>query len=537
MKSNRLTFIKNILFPCVGLSAVTGILTGITIVLFKLVTTYVINLSGWIYSTVRETPAYLPLLIAGAALIGALVAAILKYEPSCQGGGIPTSIGILRGIITFRWLRNLLSVFISATMTYLVGVPLGTEGPSVQMGTAIGRGTVRAIARKNLAWDRYIMTGGSCAGFATATGAPLTGIFFAFEEAHRRFSPMIFIASASAVVSAVATSDFLGGILGVHHALFDLTVHSILPPRFVWSALLCGAVCGVIAIAFGELYRRFGDIVSKRLKKVSLYIKIPIIFLSTALIGFACNELIGTGHGLIESLLEGEGVWYLLLLYLAVRMLLLVIATNAGVTGGLFIPSLAFGALIGALLANAFIGLELLPEKYYVLMITVGMASFLSASSRTPITAIAFSIEALGGLSNLLPMIAGITVAYLVIEVSGMPSFTESVVEKRAARETIGKTPTVVDTHVTVQRGAFAVEKEVRDILWPPTCTVLSITKGAAHLSGGDAFILPGDVLHLHYRTYDEHKTQTLLESIVGKQESTEAKTYAVDENHEVPQL
>ena len=537
MKNNRLTYIKNILFPCVGLSVVAGILTGCAIVLFKFVTSHVIHFSEWIYATVRANPVYLPLLLVGAAFIGILVAAILKYEPSCQGGGIPTSIGILRGLITFRWLRNLISVFLSATMTYLVAVPLGTEGPSVQMGTAIGRGTVLALARKNPAWDRYIMTGGACAGFATATGAPLTGIFFAFEDAHRRFSPMIFITAASAVVSAIATAGLLGGFLGVHSALFDLTVTSVLPPRFVWIALLCGVVCGVAAIAFGELYRQFGGFVSKRLKKTPLPIKIPIIFLSVALIGFACGEMIGTGHGLIESLLEGHGIWYLLLLYLAVRMILLVVATNTGVTGGLFIPSLAFGALTGALFGYAMIAAGLLPRQHFVLMITLGMAAFLSASSRTPITAIAFSIEALGGITNLLPMIGGITVAYLVIEVFGMPSFTESVVIKRAEREIAGKVPSIVDISVTVQSGSFAVEKEIRDILWPPMCNVLSITKGAAHASGGSACILPGDVLNLHYLTYNEKEAQRQLEAIVGPQEHTTFQTHTADENYEVPQI
>ena len=69
-------------------------------------------------------------------------------------------------------------------LSFLMGVPLGNEGPSVQIGTAVGRGTTRIALRKRFAWDRYSMTGGACAGFAVATGAPISGILFAVEEAH-----------------------------------------------------------------------------------------------------------------------------------------------------------------------------------------------------------------------------------------------------------------------------------------------------------------------------------------------------------------
>lgn len=58
--------------------------------------------------------------------------------PNLQGGGIPTSIGILRGLISFDWLKNLIGTFSLSLLSFFIGVPLGNEGPSVQIGTAIG---------------------------------------------------------------------------------------------------------------------------------------------------------------------------------------------------------------------------------------------------------------------------------------------------------------------------------------------------------------------------------------------------------------
>ena len=120
----------------------------------------------------------------------------------------------MRGVLSVRWLTCLLGVFFSSLITYLGGIPLGTEGPSVQMGTAVGKGTVRLLGRRHLAWDRYVMTGGAGAGFAAATGAPLTGILFAFEEAHERFSPMLLMVSAMTVASGSLTAEFLFSLTG-----------------------------------------------------------------------------------------------------------------------------------------------------------------------------------------------------------------------------------------------------------------------------------------------------------------------------------
>ena len=138
MKNIRLNYIKNILTPCILLSCVTGILTGIVIFLFEISADWVIKLSNEIYSAVRLNPIYLPLLLGGALILGLISVCTVKLLGIAKGGGIPTSIAALRGLISFNWLKNLITVFIAANVTYLCGFPLGNEGPSDQMGTAIG---------------------------------------------------------------------------------------------------------------------------------------------------------------------------------------------------------------------------------------------------------------------------------------------------------------------------------------------------------------------------------------------------------------
>ncbi len=529
MKNERLTYIQNILFPGLLFSAITGILTGGAVFAFRFCSGYVVSFSERIYASVRAEPRFLPLLLLGAAVLGLLTALVLHFVKSCRGGGIPTAIALVRGLIGFRWLHSIFTLFATAMSSFLCGLPLGSEGPCVQMGTAVGSGTVRIFAKRHRAWERYMMTGGACAGFAAATGAPISGIFFAFEEAHRRFSPMLFMSAAMSVLTGSVTTQLLCRLSGTEFSMFGHLVDTVLPVRYFWAAVLVGLASGICAILFTKLYRVVGRFLSGRIAKLHFIPRLSIVFAAVALMGFLSSSLVGSGHHIIDELLVGKGIWYLLFLYLLVRAVTLCFANQAGATGGLFIPSLAFGAMIGSLSGSALTACRLLPEEYQAVMVVIGMASFLAASSRTPITALSFSAEALCGFSGILPVMVGVTISFLVIETAGVTAFNETVIESHVEAEHRGKTAQVVDTHLTVQPGSFVIGKEIRDILWPPACVILSVKRAPDHIPGADAMD-SGDILHVRYQTYDPPMTAKCMEDLLGAQPADPlAHTFTTD--------
>ena len=226
----------------------------------------------------------------------------------------------------------------------------------------------------------------------------------------------------------------------------------------------------------------------------------------------------------------------MLLLYFSVRAILLMVANNLGVTGGLFVPSLTFGAIIGSLCARVFTELGLLPEEYAPILVIVGITAFLSAFSRIPITAVVFAIEAMNGLINILPIALGATISYAVIEIAGIHSFNDLVIETKVKAESKGKTPHLVDTNFVIKPEAFVIGKEIRDILWPPTCVITSVRKNQ-NSDTHSPFLEEGDILHLHYRTTNPEHTFQKLEDLIGKQ-SEDLKTFekAISEYHQVPE-
>ncbi len=527
MKKRFRGYFVNLLIPSFVFGSITGVATAVVISIYKLLAGYVIELSGEAYAALRTAPLWLLLVFPALFLLAWLFAFIYRKAPNLGGGGIPTSIGVLRGILPMSSWKNLVGIFTMSLTTFLIGVPLGNEGPSVQMGTAVGKGCVRTLARKKYwAWERYSMTGGACAGFSVATGAPISGILFAVEEAHQRISPMILIVSATSVMLAQLTSNILSSFLPIQTTLFPSLTLRALSARDVWLPVVIGMVVGIFAVLFLNYYRvirKFTKLFKGKMADVCL---IFAVFAVTALFGLASDSFVSTGHHLMLSLFEGNIAVYALVIILLVRATLTLFANNSGITGGLFVPILALGALLSAIISGALVDLCGLSEEYATVILVLGITACISAMLKMPLTAIVFAIEALSSFENSVFIIVVAVVSYVITEFFGVQSISDVVVEHRAESLYRNKVPHVAEAFVTVAQGSFAVGKQIRDIFWPNNLFVLSVKfakNDHVEVDGhGGKAIRAGDVLHVRYSTYDPSATIEELLAIVGEQEVTE---------------
>lgn len=537
-KKQTLTYIKNIILPCILLSGVTGAFTGLLIFCFKYVSGQVIELSDKIYSYAQDKPVIILPIVAGCIVLSVISAAILRFSPDSRGGGIPTAIAILRGLITFSWVKSIFCVFFSSLVSYMAGVPLGNEGPSVQMGTGVGSAAVNIFAGKHKAWERYSMTAGACAGFASATGAPVSGVFFALEEAHRRFSPMIVMTASVSVACGSLLSSALCRLAGISVLSFDIDIPYAMGFSYFWVAVVAGLLCGFYAALYTKIFKVIRSLINDKMSKLPHFLKVMSIFVLVALIGNISHDCIGSGHSLAQAIFENNVSWYLALVYLVVRTLLVVAANNAGITGGLFVPTLIFGALIGTLTAKALIYPGLLPEQYYLITVVICMISFLGASVKTPITAIVFSMEALSAIRNVPFVIIGVITAYIVVETMGIISSNDLSIEQKVHDLNSGRRKIAVDTVITAKSGCFAIGKEPRDILWPPYCIIVSMKKNES--DDGKSYtgaISENDQLAVHFQTYDTAKTAKELCYILGDQNIYESAVIRSEgENQNIPE-
>ena len=211
-RKNRGSVYRNAV-QLVAVGAVTGIFAGAVVTLYNLFASSGEEISRDIYAYIRQDPVFIPLLFVVLALGAFLLSAAVRLVPMIKGSGIPQTEGATRGIIRFRWYREAVAMFAASLLSIFMGLSAGSEGPSVEIGGACGDG-VACMLRRNEMVRRYQVTGGACTGLAVAFNAPLTGMAFAFEEAHKRFTPEVFICAFSSVIMGLLTRTAIYAMLG-----------------------------------------------------------------------------------------------------------------------------------------------------------------------------------------------------------------------------------------------------------------------------------------------------------------------------------
>ena len=522
MKKRLHTSFFNSILPAVFFGATAGVLTSLAVNLYKLCAKYIMDFSERGYHFVGKHLYLVPIAILLFAIPAFVFAYIYKKIPNLRGGGIPTSIGILRGMIPFKWLRNLIGIFLLSLASFLIGVPLGNEGPSVQMGTAIGRGCAYSTGKNRRAWDRYSMTGGACAGFSVATGAPISGVIFAVEEAHQRISPMILIIASVSVMFATATTELVAPLLGVSKSLFPAMSLRTLAIPDVWIPVVVGAVVGAFAVLFLSYYRVIFRFFNKTLKSVKHGYKIMLVFSLTLMLGLISYSFVSTGHHLILELFEGKTSWIILLVLLLARSTLTLCANSNRITGGIFLPILAIGTLVASLVGKLLLNVFSLDESYYMIILMLGITACISGMMKMPLTAIVFSVEALSCYDNIMPVIVVAGVSFVITELFGVESINDRVLDNLIVEINDGKTTTLVERYISAREGSFAIGKQVRDVFWPARLIVLSKKrpKDLPPVDEHDAKqIHAGDVLHIRCETFDVHSLDNDLSAILGSEE------------------
>ncbi len=411
-------------------SVIVGASTGCIIFGFKYVASYVIKLSNTCYLYVRENPEISPVFLFVVVILSFMAFIVIKWDSLSKGGGVATAFCAIKGYISLKWLKNLLSVFIGANISFAAGLPLGNEGPSVQIGTNIGKGTAVLFKRKANTQKELMAVGATC-GFACATFAPISAFAFAFEEIKLKLSLLRISSLLMSIITGTAVNCLLGKICGISPYLFDFKITYKLPLRYILCVIVIGIACGISAFAFGKLHLFVFDFVNRKIKKLHLAFKLAIVFVAVFVSGFFLPEILGSGHSLIEHLAEKNSLLSFSVLILVLRFVFLILLNSVGATGGTFLPNLALGALVGSVMSNLFLEIGIIEEKFVPIIIIVSIVAFLAATLKAPIIAICFSFEVFGGIYNIVPILLAVSISFFIVKILKFEPITEVIVERK----------------------------------------------------------------------------------------------------------
>ena len=305
-------------------------------------------------------------------LLAAILSRAVSFDGQVGGSGIPQIKGILQGRTQMIKPFRLLAVKFFATVLGIgAGLSLGRAGISVQFGAAVGNLFTKIIYAGNRHHEavegNFLLTAGAGAGLAAIFNAPLAGVIFCIEELRKRFSQEILIAAITAAVSASFVVKIVFGVRPVFETITTtplniptvktlptlemVTSLSAAPLKFAALFILLGIICGVAGAFFSKAlifalntYDRLKIFGVKRFA-IPLLLAIPI--------GMELPQVLGCGNVLVDELLITRPMLSLLVILLAGKILFTLISFGTNAPGGLFLPVLVIGALIGNIFARA----------------------------------------------------------------------------------------------------------------------------------------------------------------------------------------
>lgn len=511
-----------------AVGALTGFFSGLVVTLYSVVATMAEQFARGSYEYIRQHPAWIPLLFVALFLGAVIIGGVVKFIPMIRGSGIPQAEGAARGLLHFKWFRVLTGMFASSLFTIFMGLSAGSEGPSIIIGSACGYGT-STVLRRNESVFRYQVTGGACAGLAVAFNAPLTGMAFSFEEAHKRFTPEVFICAFSSVIVAILTRNVLREAMNlpVESTFSAFTFEGIeaFDLHFLTIVLVSSVVCGLL----GVLFYRLIFAVKKQCGKITFWKGIGI-FIIPFFLGGAASLLttyaLGGGHAFIDalgSLSDGvvtvfsSPVWVTILLVIVLKFVLTIVNIGVGVPCGAFIPMLSIGAGIGAL--ASLLGVQAgMDAKYCDLLILICMAVFFTTVVKSPITGIVMVMELTWQFTFLLPVILGVAVGYLIGDICRTQPIYDVLLDQLMEEKHKTDPPVKLLAKVRVRIGGPADGHAIRDILWPSNAYVVAIEREGRRIQLGGKTVLRGDdVLTVEASAEDVKEFLHTLSSTAGE--------------------
>ena len=388
---------------------IIGILTGLVI---TLLTTVILD-----HIWVRVLPFYLQhqgLIVPGLAAGFLVTGLIMQY-----GTPNPNQHSTEEIVVSYHEHQGDIDMqpfwwkLLAAATTVGSGGSAGLEGPSIYGGGAVGSWLWTKLRRFGLTpRDRRLMLiSGAAAGMGTVFRAPLTGIVFALEMPYK--DDLAHEALLPSLISSVTAYATLAVLIGAEPLFkFGGTVN-FRAVELGWSAIL-GIICGLIGMAYAITFRHVR----------SFAIHAPVAHWSKLLIGGVLTGAVGVlfltlypgvlvpigpnYEAVREILMRPHGTGELLSFAVG-KMASSIFTIGCGGVSAVFVPAFLTGGAIGSAFAQL-IG----QGSVFDLYAAVGMASFIAAAYKAPLTAVVFVAETTGGHSFIIPSLIGAACAYAI---------------------------------------------------------------------------------------------------------------------------
>ncbi|CAH0716679.1 unnamed protein product, partial [Brenthis ino] len=396
--------------------------------------------------------------IIWALLFAALSASLVRmFAPYACGSGIPEIKTILSGFIIRGYLGKwtLIIKVVGLILSVSSGLSLGKEGPMVHIASCLGNILSYLFPKygRNEAKKREILSAAAAAGVSVAFGAPIGGVLFSLEEVSYYFPLKTLWRSFFCALIAAFILRSINPFGNEHSVLFFVEYNK----PWIFFELIPFLGLGIIGGCIATIFIK-ANIYWCRYRKYSKLGQYPVtevlvVTLVTAIIAYPnpytrmntsqliyllfnqcgisntdplCDYNRNFTHvnSAIEKAAAGPEVYHaiwLLFLALVLKLVMTVFTFGIKVPCGLFIPSLALGAIAGRIVG---IGVEQLAYNYPKIWLfsgecstgddcitpglyaMVGAAAVLGGVTRMTVSLVVIMFELTGGVRYIVPLMA-----------------------------------------------------------------------------------------------------------------------------------
>jgi chloride channel protein, CIC family len=430
------------------LTLLIGAIVGIVVVAFILLTE---QSGARLYPAGAAAWRRLLVPVAGSAVMGYL---LYRFFPDARGSGVPQTKAALYARGGRISLSTVFGKFFCTSATLASGIPLGREGPAVQ----VGAGIASVLGRKlGLSPERVkaLIPVGAAAAIAAAFNTPLAAVLFALEEVVGDLHAPVL----GSVVLASATSWAMLRLLLGNNPLFQVPQYQLVHPgEFVIYAVL-GVAGGFVSVAFTKLLlwmrARF-----LRLPKKTVWFQPVAGGLTVGIMGCFVPQLLGVGYKHVGEVLNGGMALRLMIVLLALKLVAVATSYASGNAGGIFGPSLFLGAMLGGIVGNVAHGLSpdyvATPGAYAL----VGMGTAFAGIVRAPMTSVVMIFEITRDYAVIVPLMISSLVSFFI-----SARFQKQPVYEVLAQQDGIHLPSVETRQQLEQRQVAHATREAKEIL------------------------------------------------------------------------
>ncbi len=430
------------------LTLVIGALVGLAVVAFILLTE---RFGAQLYPAAGMGLRRLLVPVAGSLGMGYL---LYRYFPDARGSGVPQTKAALYAREGHISLGTVIGKFFCTSATLASGIPLGREGPAVQVGAGIASVLGRWLGLRPEK-VKALLPVGATAAVAAAFNTPLAAVLFSLEEVVGDLHAPVL----GSVVLASATSWAMLRLLLGNNPLFHVPQYQLVNPAEFGIYALLGVAGGFVSVAFTKLLLWMRARFLKFPKK-TLWFQPAAGGVMVGMMGWFVPQLLGVGYKHVGDALNGGMALKLMALLLVLKLVAVVTSYASGNAGGIFGPSLFLGAMLGGVVgnvANHFFPNTVGTPGAYAL---VGMGTAFAGIVRAPMTSVLMIFEITRDYAVIVPlMISNLVSFFISAKLQRKPIYEE------LARQNGIHLPTPETRQPDAQRQVNQTMREATEIL------------------------------------------------------------------------